>query len=219
MRNWLNSYWFIAAIVLAFSTMAQAQSQVQNKEQNPYLLLEQVATKTFDRIKSEQPQIKQNPELLKNIVEEELLPYIDYRFAALKVLGKHFRKVPKDRLPEYIEVFRTYLISTYAIALGQYEDQSVEFEPAKDYAKRKDVTVRALVKDPERPDIKIAFKVRKDSRTNQWRAYDMVAEGISLLSSKRSELEAILRQDGLDKVIEVLGKKNTQPISLEKPGA
>ena len=95
-------------------------------------------------------------------------------------------------------------------------DQSVEFEPAKDYRKRKDVTVRALIKDPERPDIKIAFKVRKDKRTNKWRAYDMVAEGISLLSSKRSELEAILRKDGLDKVIEVLNKKNTETISLEK---
>lgn len=215
MRIGLNLYGLLAAMLLTISAVVQAQ----NKEENPYLLLEQVATKTFDRIKTEQPQIQKNPELLKNIVEEELLPYIDYRFAALKVLGKHFRKVPKERLPEYIEVFRTYLISTYAIALGQYDDQSVEFEPAKDYEKRKDVTVRALVKEPGRPDIKIAFKVRKDKNTNKWRAYDMVAEGISLLSSKRSEMEAILRQDGLDKVIEELSKKNTQPISLEKIGA
>jgi len=215
MRIGFKLYWLVAVVVLAFSALAQAQ----NKEQNPYLLLEKVASKTFDRIKNEQPSIQKNPELLKGIVEEELLPYIDYRFAALKVLGKHFRKVPKDRLPEYIEVFRSYLISTYAVALGQYDDQRVEFEPAKDYAKRKDVTVRALIKEDGRPDIKIAFKVRKDSRTNKWQAYDMVAEGISLLSSKRSELETILRQDGLDKVIEVLSKKNTQPISLEKIGA
>jgi len=215
MRNWLNLFGFIAVIVLAFSSVAHAGTE----EQNPYFLLEQVATKTFTRIKNEQMQIKQNPDVLKTIVEEELLPYIDYRFAALKVLGKHYRKAPKEKLPEYIEVFRTYLIATYAIALGQYEDQSVEFEPAKDYRKRKEVTVRALIKDPARPDIKIAFKVRKDNRTNKWRAYDMVAEGISLLSSKRSELEAILRKDGLDKVIEALNKKNIETISLAKPEA
>ena len=179
-------------------------------------MLEDVALKTFDRIKDEQPQITENPERLKVIVEEELLPYIDYQFAALKVLGKHFRSVPKDRLPEYIKVFRTYLIATYAIALGQYDDQTVEFEPAKEYAKRKDVTVRALIKEEGRPDIKIAFKVRKNSRTNEWKAYDMVAEGISMLSSKRSELEGILRQDGLDKVIQELSKKNNQPINLNK---
>lgn len=214
MRNGLNLYWLAAVVIWAFSAVTQAQI----KEQDPYLLLEQVATKTFDRIKNEQPGIQKNPELLKNIVEEELLPYIDYQFAALKVLGKHFRNVPKERLPEYIEAFRSYLITTYAIALGQYDNQSVEFEPAKDYDKRKDVTVRALVKEPGRPDIKIAFKVRKDSRTNKWQAYDMVAEGISLLSSKRSELETILRQDGLDKVIEVLNQKNAQPVSLDNSG-
>lgn len=211
MRNWLNLSGLIAVVGLVFGLVTHAGAE----EQNPYLLLEQVATKTFVRIKNEQTQIKQNPDMLKVIVEEELLPYIDYRFAALKVLGKHYRKVPKERIPEYIEVFRTYLVATYAVALGQYEDQSVEFEPEKDYRKRKDVTVRALIKDPGRPDIKIAFKVRKDKRTNRWRAYDMVAEGISLLSSKRSELEAILRKDGLDKVIEVLNKKNIETISLE----
>nr|WP_268407583.1 ABC transporter substrate-binding protein [Alteromonas sp. a30] len=188
-------------------------------QDNPYLLLEEVASKTFDRIKTSQKKIKSNPEELKAIVEEELLPYIDYQFAALKVLGKYFRKVPKERIPEYIEVFRTYLIATYAIALGQYEDQTVEFEPPKDYDKRKDVTVRAIISDGERPDIKIAFKVRRNSKTNEWKAYDMVAEGISLLSSKRSELEGILRQDGIEKVIEELSKKNSQPISLQKETA
>lgn len=204
-------HWLLVVATLCFGINVYAQ-----EAQNPYVLLEDVAGKTFNRIKKEQPQITENPDRLKVIVEEELLPYIDYQFAALKVLGKHFRSVPKDRLPEYIQVFRTYLISTYAIALGQYDDQTVEFEPAKEYSKRKDVTVRALIKEDGRPDIKIAFKVRKNSRTNEWKAYDMVAEGISMLSSKRSELEGILRQEGLDKVIEELSKKNKQPINLNK---
>lgn len=202
----------LLAAVLMFSGNALAQD-------NPYLLLEEVAGKTFDRIKNSQDEIKANPDELKVIVTEELLPHIDYQFAALKVLGKYFRKVPKKRIPEYIEVFRTYLISTYAIALGQYEDQTVQFEPPKDFKKRKDVTVRAVIKDGERPDIKIAFKVRKNSKTNEWKAYDMVAEGISLLSSKRSELEGILRTDGIDKVIEELSKKNKEAISLENEEA
>lgn len=211
MQKLIGLRWLLIVLSLCLGMNAHAQ-----EKQNPYELLERVASKTFDRIKSEQSKINEDPERLKEIVEEELLPYIDYQFAALKVLGKHFRSVPKDRIPEYIQVFRTYLIATYAIALGQYDDQTVQFEPEKDYAKRKDVTVRALIKEEGRPDIKLAFKVRKNPRTNEWKAYDMVAEGISLLSSKRSELEGILRQDGLGKVIEELAKKNKQPINLIK---
>ena len=73
--------------------------------------------------------------------------------------------------------------------------------------------------DTGKPDIKVAFKVRKDRKSNQWAAYDMVAEGISLLSSKRSEFESILRQDGIEKVIELMQQKINNPIVLQKPGS
>ena len=185
-------------------------------DQDPYKLLQDVATKTFDTIKSEQPKIQANPEVLKEIVEKDLLPYVDYKFAAAKVLGKYFKSTPREKIPVFFEEFRKYLISTYAVALAQYEDQEVLFEPAKDFKGKKEVTVRAVIQDDARPDIKIAFKVRKNSKTKEWKAYDMVAEGISLLSSKRSEFESILRKDGIDKVIEILQSKNQETISLEK---
>ena len=76
--------------------------------------------------------------------------------------------------------------------------------------------MRAIVKDPNRPEIKVAFKVRKDSKTNEWGAFDMVAEGISLLDSKRSEFESIIRQDGIQKVIDLMQSKIDNPVELEK---
>jgi phospholipid transport system substrate-binding protein len=115
---------------------------------------------------------------------------------------------------EFVSVFREYLITSYAVALGYYDDQLVEFAPALEFDGRSDVTVRAVIKDGERPDIKVAFKVRKDRQSDQWQVYDMVAEGISLLSSKRTEFESILRQDGIDKVIELMRKNIAEPIKL-----
>ncbi|MGB2105293.1 MAG: MlaC/ttg2D family ABC transporter substrate-binding protein, partial [Glaciecola sp.] len=125
------------------------------------------------------------------------------------------RKVPKQKLGEFVNVFREYLVTTYANAMGYYDDQTVSFEPAGDYSDKKIVTVRALIQDEGKPDIKVAFKVRKDRRTNQWGAYDMVAEGISLLSSKRSEFESILRQEGIETVIALMQKKIDNPIVLQ----
>lgn len=208
--------WFlgITAALALFSVSVSAQVD----SSDPYVLVHSVAAKTFDRIKNEQQSIKQDPEQLRLIMEEELLPYIDYRFSAFMVLGKHFKSVPKEHLDEYVQVFREYLITSYAIAMGYYDDQTVEFEPAGDSDDKKTVTVRAVVKDDNRPDIKIAFKVRK-SRSDDWKAYDMVAEGISLLSSKRSEFESILRQDGIEKVIEIMRGVIDQPIRLQEGSA
>ncbi|MEH6711076.1 MAG: ABC transporter substrate-binding protein [Paraglaciecola polaris] len=201
---------FSAAIILIFSGVATAE------EVNPYKLLEDVATETFARIKNEHSEIQKNPEILRDIIEQDLLPHVDYNFAALKVLGKHFRTVPKDKIPEFIQVFRQYLITTYALALTYYNGQEVVFQPMRDTPDDNTATVRAVVKEPGRPDIKISFKLRKNTKTNEWKAYDMVAEGISLLSSKQSEFESILRQDGIQKVIDIMKEKIAQPITLEQ---
>jgi len=203
----------IAAIVvwgLAIQVQAQGAEEI-----NPYTMVQEVASVTFDRIKREQPAIKENPEVLRTIMEEELIPYIDYKFSAFMVLGKHFRNVTEEQRNEFVVVFREYLITTYAIAMGYYDDQTVVFEPAADFEDKNTVTVRSVVQDDGKPDIKIAFKVRKSKRTNEWKAYDMVAEGISLLSSKRSEFESVLRQEGIEVVIEQMRDVISKPIVIE----
>lgn len=209
MRNWFNLL-FTGLLILSSSPMVNAQEEV-----NPYQMLEDVATKTFERIKKEHKQIEANPELLRDVMEQELLPYVDYTFSALKVLGKHFRTVPKEKVPEFIQVFRQYLITTYALAMAYYDGQEVEFQPRRQLNGEKTVTVRAVVKEPGRPDINLAFKLRKSKKTNEWKAYDMVAEGISLLSSKQSEFESILRQDGIQAVIDLMNDRVNKPINIE----
>ncbi|WP_373293847.1 MlaC/ttg2D family ABC transporter substrate-binding protein [Alteromonas halophila] len=203
---------------MMFALTSGVQAQEVN-EQNPYELVKDVATQTFDRIKDNRDAIKADPEMLRTIMEEELVPHIDYQFAAFMVLGKHFKSVPKDKLGDYVSTFRKYLVTTYASAMGYYDNQKVLFEPETEFEDKKSVTVRAVIKDPSRPDIKIAFKVRKDGRTNQWKAYDMVAEGISMLNSKRSEFESILRQDGIDEVIAIMQDKISQPVELKDLGS
>lgn len=202
---------------ILFATVLIFTGGVQAADENPYQLLEDVATKTFARIKQEHGQIQKNPEMLRDVMEQELLPYIDYNFSALKVLGKHFRTVPKDKIPEFIQVFRQYLITTYALAMTYYNGQDVIFQPVREVGSDNTVTVRAVVKESGRPDINISFKLRKNNKTNEWKAYDMVVEGISLLSSKQSEFESILRQEGIQKVIDIMKEKIAQPISLDQP--
>ena len=188
--------------------------KIKVPQDDPYTMIEQAASKTFARMKSEQAEIAENPENLRTIMDEELMPYIDYRFSAFKVLGKYTTQVEKKELLEFVSVFREYLITSYAVAMGYYDDQVVEFDPVRDFANRTDVTVRAVIKDDVRPDIKVAFKVRKDSRSGDWQAYDMIAEGISLLSSKQTEFESILRKEGINKVIESMRESIRQPIVL-----
>ena len=195
MKKFINVFFAICSLVLANSAIAQ----LQQEENNPHLMIQDAATTTFNRMKNEKSLIAQNPEHLRTIMRENLLPHVDYKYSAFMVLGNQARKVPKQKLGEFVNVFREYLVTTYANAMGYYDDQTVSFEPAGDYSDKKIVTVRALIQDEGKPDIKVAFKVRKDRRTNQWGAYDMVAEGlvcyrVSAVSLNQSCVKKVLKQ-------------------------
>ncbi len=57
------------ALLVVIAPLAQAVDQT-----NPYALMNEAAGKTFTRLKSEQSQIRQNPDYLRTIVRDELLP-------------------------------------------------------------------------------------------------------------------------------------------------
>jgi phospholipid transport system substrate-binding protein len=188
----------------------QASIFVNNKD--PYLMIKSVATKTFKRFADEQQAIQANPNILKNIVREELMPYINYQYSAFKVVGKHLKKTTAQERKDFVPAFREYLVTSYAQVFTLYDNQVVEFSPAKNFSDKKIVAVNTRVIMQGRDDIDVSFKVRKDRKTDEWKAFDMIAEGVSLLDSKQAELGGVIRQKGLPYVTELLKKKSERDI-------
>lgn len=193
-----------------------AGHKIMVDQTNPYNMINQVAEITFKRFADEQKEIQNNPNILKDIVREELVPYINYRYAALKVLGKNLRKQKREDVEAFIPVFRDYLITSYAQVFTLYEQQKVEFEPAKSLEDRKTVAVDVEVIQPGGSPIKISFQVRKDSNSSRWQAFNMIAEGVSLLDSKRAELSSLINQKGLPYVTELLKEKSQRDIYFKQ---
>lgn len=205
----------IFLLVMAFLFSSYVSAQEIDRTQ-PYAMMKQVAEESFERLKSEQANIKQDPELLKVIVEEELMPYINAKYAALKLLGPNLKGAERADVGVFIEAFRGYLVTSYAQVLTQYTDQTIEFGPEPTVKANSRITsVKVDIIDSPRPNIKLEFKLRKDKKTGEWKAFDMVAEGISLLSSKQSEWNSKIRQQGILAVAEELEKLAQQPIRFE----
>jgi len=202
----------IVLLLVAWLTGAWVQAKPVT-DTDPYNLLQQVAENTFGRLKAEQPQIRKQPDLLKKVVDEELMPYVDYKYAAYKVIGPALRDTTREQRDEFAEAFREYLITTYAQVLTQYNDQDLRFEPHRDIGEDKFVDIKVAIIEPGREDIDIGFKLRRQ-KSGQWQAYDMVAEGVSLLSAKQSELGGMIRTDGIDKVAKLLREKSQVAIKF-----
>nr|WP_244312378.1 phospholipid-binding protein MlaC [Vibrio inusitatus] len=182
----------------------------------PYQMMEQVGSNTFDRLKSEQAQLRESPDQLKVVVEEELMPYVNDRYAGLKVLGNHLKRADKAEVADFLVVFREYLVTSYAQVLTQYKDQQINYSKPKSIRDdQRIVSIPVEIVQGDRPPIKIEFKWRKDKKTGEWEAFDMVAEGVSLISSKQSEWGGKIRSDGLPAVTKELARLAKTPIRYE----
>lgn len=202
--------------LLALSVTAHSEDSAVNT-MNPYDMVEAVANNTFARFHQDIDIIKTNPDHLKLIVSDELMPYIDYKYASYKVMGIHLKATTKDQRERFVKAFQGYLVSTYAQAFTEYTDQHVRFAPGKDFSGEKMVDVNVDLIEPGRPAIKLMFKVRR-LKDGSWKAFDLVAEGVSLLASKSSEISNLIRQKGIDSVILELEQRNKGHISDKTTG-
>ncbi len=201
--------WLMAMLLSLSSAMAADTSVPMN---DPYQLIRTVAEQAFNRFSAERELAKSEPERLRVIVKEELVPYIDYRYAAFKVMGPHLKKISDQERNRFVDAFRDHLITTYAQLFTKYSGQTLDYAPARKVDEAKFTTVRVFVKEAGKPDITIDFQMRKNSKTGEWRAFDMLAEGVSMLDAKVSELGGLIRQQGITAVTEQLEAKNAQPI-------
>ncbi|WP_341662644.1 phospholipid-binding protein MlaC [Vibrio sp.] len=201
---------------LALFTITLTANATDIDKTQPYQMMKQVSVQAFNRLKSEQDAIHKNPDHLKVIVEEELMPYVNEKYAALKLLGPNLKGAKREDVGKFIVAFRTYLVSSYAQVLTQYTDQKIEFGPEPKIDASKAITgVKVDIIDTPRPNIKLEFKLRKNKKTGEWKAFDIIAEGISLLSSKQSEWSTQLRQDGILAVAKDLEELAARPIRFE----
>jgi phospholipid transport system substrate-binding protein len=207
-----------ASALITLSLMTQSVAAEIKTYDDPYKMIEAVADQTFRRIANDQPVIQKNMEHLRVIVDEELVPYIDSRYAAFRVIGNYIKQTKPEERDAFVVAFKDYMVATYAGALTQYKNQKVIFEPAKAVGNQNIVTIKTRVIDPGKPDINIEFKLRRAKDAQNWQVFDMVAEGISLLDSKRAELGNLIRQQGLASVTALLIEKSKAPITAPLQG-
>jgi len=200
MRFLLHVATVIAILLSTASLPSIAEEVAKEGTESPYVVLERVGNNLFSRIATNQQEIKKFPPLMRTIVDEELMPVIDYRYAAYRILGKNLRKVSKEQREHFVAAIQAYLSRTYATALLKYKNQQVIFEQDKPVLDKRIVAVKTQIIEVNKPTIDLTFKLRKNKKTGQWKVFDMVIEGISLLSTKQAELNKRIAKQGIDQV-------------------
>lgn len=203
--------------VMAFAVTALFVTQTVRAETSPYVLMQQASDKLFADIKNNQAKIKKDPNYLRTIVRNDLLPYVQVNYAGSLVLGSHFKSTTPEQREKFFKAFSDFIEQAYAQVLTAYTDQNIQIEPAKEVRDKNLVSIRVnIMQNGGQAPIKLDFKWRKNSKTGEWQAYDMVAEGVSMVVTKQNEWSGILRQQGIEALTAQIQKSAAAPVTLSK---
>ena len=203
--------------VMSFAVTALFVTQTVRAETSPYVLMQQASDKLFADIKNNQAKIKKDPNYLRTIVRNDLLPYVQVNYAGSLVLGSHFKSTTPEQREKFFKAFSDFIEQAYAQVLTAYTDQNIQIEPAKEVGDKNLVSIRVnIMQNGGQAPIKLDFKWRKNSKTGEWQAYDMVAEGVSMVVTKQNEWSGILRQQGIDALTAQIQKSAAAPVTLSK---
>ena len=98
-----------------------------------------------------------------------------------------------------------------------YHGQTYQIEPEKPLGDASIVAIRVTIIDNGgRPPVRLDFQWRKNTKTGNWQAYDMIAEGVSMITTKQNEWASTLRTQGIDGLTKQLQAAAAQPITLDQ---
>ena len=147
-------------------------------------------------------------------VEDVINPHVDFNRISALVLGKLWKKATKDEKVRFKDEFKTLLVRTYSRAFVEFKDWSVRFLPLKLTESTKKVIVKTEILQPGIQPLAINY--RMVLRKGKWKVYDIMIEGVSLVTNYRTSIKGEFKKSGsLSAVIEKISKRNMAALAAK----
>lgn len=155
--------------------------------------------------------IKRDPNRAMALVDRIVSPTVDTIRIGKLILGKHWQTATPEQRQQFVDGYRKLLLRTYAVHVSDYADVKVAYLPLRSASReRGPVMVRTQVSHGNKPPINVDYRLYQND--GAWKVFDVAADGISLVATFRSSVDAVVQRVGIDGLIADLNAKNQQPI-------
>lgn len=137
--------------------------------------------------------------------------HTDFELIANLVLGKLWKEATDNQKQQFNNEFRTLLVRTYSRAFMEINNWTINYLPIIPLSDEKKIVIKTQVIQSGQKPISIDYKMYSEGE--QWKIYDLIIEGVSLVTNYRT----IFKNDNeksksLDSIIDDLKVKNTNAL-------
>lgn len=159
-------------------------------------------------IKADKDLIAGDQKKIEKLAEEKVLPYFNFPHMTQLAVGRNWKAASDAQKAALTEQFRTLLVRTYSTSLTQFRNQTIEVKPLKMTAAETEVVVKTQVVQPGGQPIPIDYSMEKIAEG--WKVYDVLIDGVSLVTNYRSSFNTEINATGVDGLIKSLSERNAK---------
>ena len=203
-----------AVAVPAIAQDAAAPAAAANT-QGPQQIVTTISDDLAKAIEGHQAELKNDKEKLIAVIDDVFLPHFDIDYASILVLGQNAAKATPEQRERFAKAFYNSITHRYAEGLLNYTRGRVKVLPFTGDLNNKRTVVRTQVMLDDGKSVSVDYAFRK-SKSGDWKAYDVIIEGISYITNYRNQVDAEIKKEGLDKLTADLEQKGAGAIDEMK---
>lgn len=198
----------VAALTLLLLTSTQLLAAQSATE-----LVRTTAERMLTELEHNKAAIDANPSRIYGLVNRIVVPHFDFNKITRAAMGKHWKRATPAQQEQLVEVFRERMVRIYANSLRKYAGQTIKYLPERTQPasgrRPERASVPTEITDPGSTPIPIEYSLYKTGK--DWKVYNIVVSGASLVTSARGEIDAIVRRKGgIPGLIAELEKQNAK---------
>lgn len=188
---------------------AEAQSVETAQTESPLEVVRNTADRVLAEVTANKAKLDADPSGIYQLVEQMVIHHFDFMTMSQTAMGRYWRRTTPEQQQLLTAEFKQLLVRTYAVALLSYSGQQIDYLPSRQDAADKDVMIATRI-DPGTGGPPIPINYRMHRPEGSWLVYDVVIDGISLVSNYRSTFANTVRRDGVDGLIRQLAERNAE---------
>jgi phospholipid transport system substrate-binding protein len=172
----------------------------------PDVLIKDTAQDVITIVKQDKDIQSGNQKKILALVDAKILPNFDFTRMTQLAAGKYWRQATPEQKKALVAEFRNMLVRTYTKAFTMYKDQTIEVKPLKLAATDTETTVKTQIIKVGGQPTAVDYQMKKAA--DGWKVFDVVIEGVSMVTSYRGTFSSQIEQSGIDSLIKSLADMN-----------
>ena len=195
---------YLMPLFLAFAPLGALAA-----DEAPDAMVKRIADEVVAIVKTDKDVQAGNSAKVVQLAEEKVLPHFDFTRMTRLAVGRNWQQATPEQREALTKEFRTLLVRTYSSSLSQYRDQKIQVKPLQVAPGDEDVIVRTAILQENGPQIPIDYRMEKEG--SDWKVYDVVIDGASLVTTYRGSFNDQIQKGGIDGLIKTLQDRNSAP--------